>query len=583
MKISKSNQGMNNLVREVGQIQEDYPRLTDDEAFVVWFVRAYVADDPSSAHQTLTGPTGEKGLDAIDIDPKARVVSIVQAKYRVRGFMKKHESREDVDTFATVAEIVTGLAREFQAYCENLEGKALEKIKNARRKVLQGYRLNLHYVTLGRCSESIQKNAKRKVRLVSMPAAQKPQLTILNGHGVLALLTDWLEGAAPPVPSLELPINGHALEDDGRLSKIATWTFSMKGNDVGKLLELTGKKLFARNIRGDLGKTKINKQMRQTLKKKPETFWYRNNGITIVCNSAQREGVANRPILVVTNPQIINGQQTTYALHDVGKWARKANVAVRVIAVPRSSSETGRDDYGPLVNSIVEATNTQNQIKPSDLRSNDRKQIALQAELHKLGYQYIRKRASRANIAAIGGQHEWKVSKEDAARSVANCDYPSLGRRVGLQALFDEPYYDKIFNQSAKHIICCYWVAKTIDQQARGSTERQWAKLVAQRFLWEDLEDEIQKHQDRFIEACERSDKSKTYGAFAKAAKNSLRASLQLFKKERGTGKERSEITAFFKRQDVHEKFDRFWQSGKNSYRNPYAKATKQFRDNLNA
>jgi hypothetical protein len=118
--------------------------------------------------------------------------------------------------------------------------------------------------------------------------------------------------------------------------------------------------------------------METTLRKEPQYFWYYNNGVTIVCDEASRESSRGRDILRVTNPQVINGQQTTRALaNNVGKRV-DASVLVRVIRVPRSSQSSSGNDFETLVSRIVASTNWQNAIRPSDLMSNDRRQIEIE-------------------------------------------------------------------------------------------------------------------------------------------------------------------------------------------------------------
>ena len=67
-----------------------------------------------------------------------------------------------------------------------------------------------------------------------------------------------------------------------------------------------------------------NRGMEATLQKEPEYFWYYNNGITIVCDEAKQESSRGRQILRVTNPQVINGQQTTRTLaarrREAARW-----------------------------------------------------------------------------------------------------------------------------------------------------------------------------------------------------------------------------------------------------------------------
>ena len=84
--------------------------------------------------------------------------------------------------------------------------------------------------------------------------------------------------------------------------------------DIAEIFHKSGVRIFARNVRGYLGSTKINKNIEKTLADEPENFWYYNNGITIVCDQAEHVTRKGRNFLKVENPQIINGQQTTRTL-----------------------------------------------------------------------------------------------------------------------------------------------------------------------------------------------------------------------------------------------------------------------------
>jgi hypothetical protein len=88
--------------------------------------------------------------------------------------------------------------------------------------------------------------------------------------------------------------------------------------------------------------------MRDTLKEKPERFWYYNNGITIVCDRATRIQERGKDRLRIENPQIINGQQTTRVLAEVPSSSavsclgslRSHETALRAKTSSRSFSET---------------------------------------------------------------------------------------------------------------------------------------------------------------------------------------------------------------------------------------------------
>ncbi len=162
------------------------------------------------------------------------------------------------------------------------------------------------------------------------------------------------------------------------LTTLSSWVFTMRGDAVGAMFEYAGVRLFARNIRGFLGsKTPVNEGMGETLEDEPGRFFYYNNGVTIVCDAAEMRTSRGCNVLQVSNPQVINGQQTTRALASLMKQAGKGAVLVRVIRVPRDG-HTDRDGYDDLVSLIVAGTNWQNAIKASDLMSNDRLQIELE-------------------------------------------------------------------------------------------------------------------------------------------------------------------------------------------------------------
>src|SRR5712692_261138 len=93
------------LRREVGEFQERFPKLKESKLFVLWFLRAFVTEDERVAASALCGGSGDKGLDAVHIDDHAKIVFIVQGKYR-RGVRLHAENRNDVMALASLASIL---------------------------------------------------------------------------------------------------------------------------------------------------------------------------------------------------------------------------------------------------------------------------------------------------------------------------------------------------------------------------------------------------------------------------------------------------------------------------------------------
>lgn len=243
--------------------------------------------------------------------------------------------------------------------------------------------------------------------------------------------------------------------------------------------------------------------MRATLKRDPASFLFLNNGITVICDAANPGQSGGLHLLEVFNPQIINGQQTTYALHEAGHAASKAKVFVRVVGVKKGAAATGVLDYEKMVSAIVEATNSQNTIKPSDLRSNDRIQVRLQRDFRKLDYFYVRK-TGRAQEWDLAAQHRWRVKKEEVARAVMACSSATTLLNEGVQSLFEDPAYSGVYRFTAKQLLCRWWLMKTVASIARGSGERQAGEFLVMQFIWSEMGTDIEAYEDSFYQDVKR-------------------------------------------------------------------------------
>jgi hypothetical protein len=571
----KRDQELKQLRGELGVFRDEFSKLSDDDLFVAWFLFAFVTGEKVAAVAALTGHSGEKSIDGIHIDHKARLVSIVQGKYR-RRLLASSESRAEVLDFAALAERLAGNDEDFASFMESLEGTAAHLAEQAREAILErGYRLNLHFATLGRCSGPLEDEAKRQVRKVDIPASQRPRLTILTGERVMAVFRDYLDGVAPPVASIELPVAGKPQERFDEMSGVSSFTFSVNGWEIGQLVLQYGVKLFARNIRGYLGETGINHEIRKTLQRDPAIFWYLNNGITIVCDDAMLESSSGHERMVISNPQVINGQQTSYALGAERRGAAKAQVSVRLINVARDGKVDDFAAYDEMVAKIVEATNSQNKIKASDLRANDRLQVGLERSLHQLGYFYQRKRAAPAEMARLAGQHEWKVTKEALAKAVVGCENAFLVRR-GTDQLFEEPRYRTIFKRAPRQLLCCWWLSKAVEWVARGAPG-QPAKYVVLQLLWTDLGPAIRANQAQFIDMFEDVQRDSRYPQLERAVNCALKGAMAYYRAERGTGADATDPLSFFKRQDAYVGFAKFREGANLGHFKQYDRAAEKF------
>jgi len=109
------------------------------------------------------------------------------------------------------------------------------------------------------------------------------------------------------------------------------------------------KSLFNDNVRDYQGTNPVNSEIFNTIDENPGHFIILNNGITIVCDEFKQ----NNTKLLISNPQIVNGCQTSHVIHEAfkrGKDISKVPISIKFISTTKEE----------IVNDIVRGTNRQN-------------------------------------------------------------------------------------------------------------------------------------------------------------------------------------------------------------------------------
>ncbi|WLB55492.1 AIPR family protein [Bradyrhizobium japonicum] len=559
---------LSSLLAEVKEVHEQFPNWTTDNAFVHWFFQAFLVADSEIAARSVTGVSHDKGVDGIYLDESSKQAFLVQGKLR-QAATPPLEPRVSVMGFAAIAKKIVSPKAEFASFKLKMDPLVASKISDVRERVLKrGFSLSLYYVTTGKCSGPLKAEAESE----ASQANARVSIKVLERADVLALLTDYLGGAAPPVPYLDLRVDARGvMGSDGMIQRydsqtgIESWILTMSARDIGELYVKAGDRLFARNIRGFLGDTAINDGIKSTLRDQPEDFWYFNNGVTIVCNSARKTSERAQSVLRLTNPQVINGQQTTRTLSTHG--GRRAAVLVRVISVPRDPDKD-QTEFESLVSNIVAATNWQNAILPSDLRANDSRQVILQRDLAKLRYHYLRKRQSRQEARRVfGRQYGFWLKMDELAQLVAACEFDPYLVRSGKQGLFDPPLYGKIFDgRSVSEYLSIYWFGKMVKRQGSGYPDRAYAKWHAMNFLWSHVAPLLRRKStaEEFRRRCETRE---GWPPLERAASEVFKALGDFFKANRGVGQKATDISNFFYRPHQEKAFEKYWASRRNTRR----------------
>ncbi len=563
------------LHAEIAQLRKRYALPSDDQVFVLWYCSTALTGDGESAKACLLGGTGDVNTDALYIDDRAQTAFLVQAKYR--GSEKASEGRNDLIALWSLGSDLLDNEKEardrFKALLTNAEPLVARRLEEVRERLLRrGYFLSLRFVTTGHVSRGL---------LAEFQAGgDEMEMIIQDGMKVRRLFRDYLDGAAPPVASVDVVLDMRdTVRWVDRHNGIESWVVTVTGAEIAKLYRRTGPRIFARNIRGFLGSTEINKDMRYTIRQEPEKFWYYNNGITIVCDGATRIQERGKDLLRIENPQIINGQQTTRVLAE--NPSTRASVLVRVTAFPRETSE-GEEVFGQMVESVVAATNRQNPISAADLRSNDAEQVRLERELLKGGYLYVRKRQARAQARASAPQKTWwTVTKEQIAQALGACFLDPYEVRLGRENLFGADNYPRLFvGRPIATYLATFWLRRIVRRQGKGKPERAYAGWLVLHVLWADVSKHFSgiRQQESLVYFLERESwDGPGMRALSRSVDRLFKSALRFYRKYRGTGEEAKDISTFFKAKSLHNKFANFWERRSNQLRGRYRQDLERF------
>lgn len=386
----------------------------------------------------VTDAGGDRGIDAVAVDPLTSQVILVQSKWR-------NDGSGSVDLAGTL-KFLDGVRALLDIGSEGPSGCS-EETRDAVRLAMQTPGARLRMVVATTASDPLSDEVMEPVRdLLQVlndvseddPIAEFTSLTQASLYEALS---------RPDRAEVDLEIS---LLDWGRTNDpVPAFYGRVNALQVAEWFRAHGPSLFAENIRVVLPRSEINEGILRTLREEPQHFWYYNNGVTILAHGIERSlaGSANRDagFFKAVGASIVNGAQTVStlgrALAESGgqETLEKAYVTVRVIEVA--------SDTPDLARKITRYANTQNVVTTQDFVFLDDNQHRLVRELRLQGYEYI----LRSGEVAVNRDSSKVIDVRTAATSLAcatgNLEDAVLAKRE-VSRLFEGTTYRKLFNPS---------------------------------------------------------------------------------------------------------------------------------------
>lgn len=198
--------------------------------------------------------------------------------------------------------------------------------------------------------------------------------------------------------------------------------------------------LLGMNLRYYVRQKAVDTDIEKTIHKEPENFWYKNNGIVIICDDYKIDGKE----IKLWNFSIVNGGQTT---NRIGKIDIEKDFYLQCKVIKSEGTTTQMKDRFAL--DIAKATNSQKPIKKADLKANTPEQMRLKERLNRYHVYYITKKGDKTPKQYSEPFQTATLEQVGKLGLAAVLQMPGSSRS-NSQRMYNDEYYYSIFGNEAK-------------------------------------------------------------------------------------------------------------------------------------
>lgn len=363
------------------------PKRSESASFLIWYLQNYYRLDALEAVDSVCDQANDKGVDGIFVNDNDQTITIFQSK-----ISQKSNSR-----------IGDAFLRSFAGTLGQFEN--VEKVDNLLTSAGEA-----QVAGLIKRLDVVNKLSTHEIRgeFLSNIDIDHNGLSYLNGNpminfvGKSKLISSYISDRR------DLPVHDEAVfdilgynvteyvVDTNRKAVIAP----VKATELIKLQGIDDQSIFAYNVRGPLGRTKINKEIVSSIKEKKnhKLFPLFRNGITVIAERLEN----NDNEIRVSDYYVVNGCQSLTALYNNDSFLTSdLRILAKFIQMEPASPEASM---------ITAFSNNQNGVRPRDFKANTQPQIRLQNEFKKFyggKYAYEIKRGESPGDGDV-------ISNEDA-------------------------------------------------------------------------------------------------------------------------------------------------------------------------
>lgn len=359
-------------------IRSDYFQqkyVNDGQRFVAWYVHNIHGRDIIETREDVTDGPDDQQIDAIVVDDDNTTVYIVQGKFVGESSVDAAPLREVLSSWVKLKDLV-----KLQATGNQKLKRRLAEVASA---IEDEYSVSFELIVSGSLTTGAKNDLARFQGELADAEDFPAEIHVVDPEELKRRYDIALDR--------ENPLISHkiTLESDKYMAmEIGGTKCIVAAIPLKDCIAFPGIKdgtLFQKNVRQSLGlNNRVNKGIKNTIySDRADDFFFLHNGVTAICNKFD----ISDGTLTIKGLSIVNGCQSLNTILSCSERVKELDSAYamfRFYEIP----ERNRGDR------ISISTNSQSGVKPRDLRSNDRRVLAMKRayeQKYPLGY-FITKR-----------------------------------------------------------------------------------------------------------------------------------------------------------------------------------------------
>ena len=344
------------IKHDIAQEYYQEKHSNDGQRFVAWYLRNIYGLDIYDAKDCITDSAGDKQIDAVYVCEDEQTVYIIQGKFTKKAKIDAEPLREIYSAWLQV--------KDLQTLQESANDKLADKVSEISSALSNDYDLCFELVTTAELTKDAQQYSEKLRQELSDSNTLTASLSVIDGQGIVRRLDEALNKGTGINHSFTLePGKYMQAEISGHKAVIAviplTDCLNIPGIDDGTL--------FRRNVRHSLGRdVKVNQEIAESIRNNTAEFFFLHNGITAICSSLRIEGDTLR----AEGLSVVNGCQSLTTIYGSSESVKKSGEGCILFRFYEISDNDKTE-------TISRSTNSQNAVKPRDLRSNDKNILML--------------------------------------------------------------------------------------------------------------------------------------------------------------------------------------------------------------